>query len=91
MSRHDRRTFLKLTGAGALALGGTKGLQAAASPVQASGSTAPSTADVAVIGAGAFGGWTALYLREMGALQSAHSTIHPNRECRQRKWNQMWV
>ncbi len=66
MSRHDRRTFLKLTGAGALALGGTKGLQAAATAVHTSRPAAASTADVAVIGAGAFGGWTALYLREMG-------------------------
>ncbi len=66
MSRHDRRTFLKLTGAGALALGTTKELQAAATAVHASGPAAASTADVAVIGAGAFGGWTALYLREMG-------------------------
>ena len=65
MSRHDRRTFLKLTGAGALALGGTKGLRAA-TPVHTSGQAAASTTDVAVIGAGAFGGWTALYLQEMG-------------------------
>ncbi len=66
MSPHDRRKFLKLTGAGALALAGTKELQAAAAAVQTSGPAAASTADVAVIGAGAFGGWTALYLREMG-------------------------
>ena len=66
MSGHDRRTFLKLTGAGALVLSGARWRQAAATPVQASGSAAASTADVAVIGAGAFGGWTALYLREMG-------------------------
>ena len=69
MTALDRRTFLKLTGAGAgsLALGGTRGLEAAASSegplIQTSSNT---TADVAVIGAGAFGGWTALHLREMG-------------------------
>ena len=61
MSRHDRRTFLKLTGASALTFGAAKGL-----PVQTSGPTSTQKADIAVIGAGAFGGWTALYLREMG-------------------------
>jgi glycine/D-amino acid oxidase-like deaminating enzyme len=49
-----RRSFLHLTGAGALG---------ARLPVQST-TTAP---EVIVIGAGAFGGWTAFYLREMGA------------------------
>ena len=69
MTTLDRRTFLKLTGAGAgsLALGGARGLEATASTagplMQTSANT---TTDVAVIGAGAFGGWTALHLLEMG-------------------------
>lgn len=51
-----RRTFLQLTGAslGAAAIGRAPAMHAQAAP------------DVVVIGAGAFGGWTALYLREMG-------------------------
>ena len=49
-----RRSFLQLTGAAALN---------ARLPVQST-SSAP---EVIVIGAGAFGGWTAFYLREMGA------------------------
>ena len=66
MPQHDRREFLKLTGAGALALGSAGPLQPTARRTQTSASTGASTADIAVIGAGAFGGWTALYLREMG-------------------------
>jgi sarcosine oxidase len=51
--RLDRRTFLKASGAhvGMLAL-----------PSRASAHGSP---EVVVVGAGAFGGWTALYLREM--------------------------
>ncbi len=49
-----RRSFLQLTGATALG---------ARLPIQST-TTAP---EIIVIGAGAFGGWTALYLREMGA------------------------
>ena len=51
---------------GTLALPGVRG-RAGASARQASSrqSTSPGT-DVVVVGAGAFGGWTALYLREMG-------------------------
>ena len=52
----DRRAFLKAAGAqaGALALAAQAKARAQAGP------------DVVVVGAGAFGGWTALYLREMG-------------------------
>lgn len=52
--RLDRRAFIKATGAqaGALALSA----RAAAQP----------SPEIVVVGAGAFGGWTALYLREMG-------------------------
>jgi sarcosine oxidase len=57
MNKVDRRTFLKVTGAGAGALG--------LAPREDSRAQ-PSAPEVVVIGAGAFGGWTALYLREMG-------------------------
>lgn len=51
----NRRTFLKLAGAGAGTLAvGERSLQGQPSP------------EVVVIGAGAFGGWAALYLREAG-------------------------
>jgi sarcosine oxidase len=57
MSKHrlDRRSFLKITGAQAALL---------ALPTRA---RAQPTSEVVVVGAGAFGGWTALSLREMGA------------------------
>ncbi|MGH7481789.1 MAG: NAD(P)/FAD-dependent oxidoreductase, partial [Longimicrobiales bacterium] len=67
-SRIDRRDFLKRAsaGAGALALGCAPGTSnspgAGAAP--AIGARSP---DVAVIGAGAFGGWTALWLQRLGA------------------------
>jgi glycine/D-amino acid oxidase-like deaminating enzyme len=48
-----RRSFLQLTGASALR---------ARLPVQSTASP-----EIIVVGAGAFGGWTAFYLREMGA------------------------
>ena len=59
----DRRTFLKLTGAGvgAAALAAPRASLARGATIQATPQP-----DVVVIGAGAFGGWTALYLREMG-------------------------
>jgi D-arabinose 1-dehydrogenase-like Zn-dependent alcohol dehydrogenase len=63
----NRRTFLKSAAAmGTLALPGVRA-RAGAADRQASSrqSTSPGT-DVVVVGAGAFGGWTALYLREMG-------------------------
>jgi len=61
MTSLNRRTFLKAAsvGVGTLALGPDRlfaGQQ----------SVSPSTAEIVVVGAGAFGGWTALYLREMG-------------------------
>src|SRR6266487_5140113 len=61
MTSLNRRTFLKAAGAGVgtLALGPDR-LFAGQQPVS------PSTAEIVVVGAGAFGGWTALYLREMG-------------------------
>ena len=62
----NRRTFLRAAGvhAGALIVGGRQVTHAASSRTRTTQSSG--TADVAVIGAGAFGGWTALYLREMG-------------------------
>ena len=64
MTPVNRRTFLQVAGAqaGALAVGGSVGAASSLTRSMQSGITA----DVAVIGAGAFGGWTALYLREMG-------------------------
>ncbi len=55
MRRLDRRAFLKAAGAQAGALAVASRTQAQPSP------------EVIVIGAGAFGGWTALSLREKGA------------------------
>jgi glycine/D-amino acid oxidase-like deaminating enzyme len=70
----DRRTFIKVAGAqtGLLAAGG-KALDAA-TPSPAPGSAPPTAPyisrqlpDILVVGAGAFGGWTALNLQKMGA------------------------
>jgi sarcosine oxidase len=57
----NRRRFLKAAGAsvGTLALGPDR-------LVAGHQSVSNSTAEIVVVGAGAFGGWTALYLREMG-------------------------
>ena len=52
MAKVHRRRFLEITGGSDGAL--------AARPLTAQ------SPEVVVIGAGAFGGWTALYLREMG-------------------------
>jgi len=67
-----RRDFLKVAGAGAglLLLGGAKAPAAPEVPGLAHRRRAPlfgSSADVVVIGGGAWGGWTSLYLRQMGA------------------------
>ncbi len=59
MTTLDRRRFLKTAGAGSLALGARRLFASQTSPSN-------STAEIVVVGAGAFGGWTALYLREMG-------------------------
>jgi sarcosine oxidase len=61
MTRVNRRRFLQAasSGVGALAL-------ARRARAGAQESVAPATAEIVVVGAGAFGGWTALYLREMG-------------------------
>lgn len=53
----DRRKFLTASAAGALAT---------ATHVRAKTASTSGLPEVAVVGAGAFGGWTALYLREQG-------------------------
>jgi glycine/D-amino acid oxidase-like deaminating enzyme len=61
LSRVNRRRFLKTASAGVGALA------VAPDPLLAGGQQpAGRSAEVVVVGAGAFGGWTALYLREMG-------------------------
>ena len=70
----DRRSFIKTAGAsaGSLAIGGGVDLNAAtedvSSPASQStqGAGSDVTVDVAVVGAGVMGNWTALHLREMG-------------------------
>jgi len=68
-----RRDFLKVAGAGAglLLLGGAGATAAAAVPGLVHKRRTPfiggSSADVVVVGGGAWGGWTSLYLRQMGA------------------------
>ncbi len=57
MSKLDRRSFLEIAGKNLGALGVLPALSLRAQD---------EVPEVAVIGAGAFGGWTALYLREMG-------------------------
>ena len=61
MTHVTRRRFL------GTATGGVGAVAAGAWPAGAGqAGTARAAAEIAVIGAGAFGGWTALYLREMG-------------------------
>ena len=68
-----RRDFLKVAGAGAglLLLGGAGATAAADVPGLVHKRRTPfiggSSADVVVVGGGAWGGWTSLYLRQMGA------------------------
>jgi sarcosine oxidase len=68
-----RRDFLKVAGAGAglLLLGGVGATAAADVPGLVHKRRTPfiggSSADVVVVGGGAWGGWTSLYLRQMGA------------------------
>ena len=68
-----RRDFLKVAGAGAglLLLGGAGATAAADVPGLVHKRHTPfiggSSADVVVVGGGAWGGWTSLYLRQMGA------------------------
>ena len=61
MTHVNRRRFLKAASgaSGALALGADR-------LFASQGGAANANAEIVVVGAGAFGGWTALYLREMG-------------------------
>lgn len=61
MTALDRREFLKVAGAGAGAL--LTGCVTTPRILR----SAPSSANIIVVGAGAFGGWTALNLQRMGA------------------------
>lgn len=61
MTELDRRSFLEIAGKRVAALG-VAGATWPALSLRSQGEVP----EVAVIGAGAFGGWTALYLREMG-------------------------
>lgn len=63
MSSVGRRDFLRIAGAtaGALATSGV------VSPAFARALRRPASSNVIVVGAGAFGGWTALHLQRMGA------------------------
>ena len=64
MSSLDRREFLKVAGTGAGAL--LAGCSRTIAPL-ASQASALASANIVVVGAGAFGGWTALNLQRMGA------------------------
>jgi sarcosine oxidase len=64
MAAFNRRRFLKAAGAGVGTLAASWNASLSARLVQTPSTT--SNADIVVVGAGAFGGWTALYLREMG-------------------------
>ena len=59
MTPLNRRRFLQTAGGGALAA-------ASWSTSLSAEQQSPGNAEIVVVGAGAFGGWTALYLREMG-------------------------
>ena len=64
MSGLDRREFLKIAGGSAGAL--LAGCARSVAPLAAKAS-ALASANIVVVGAGAFGGWTALHLQRMGA------------------------
>jgi sarcosine oxidase len=64
----NRRTFLGSAAAGVGTLALSRARAQAGAPARRADAAQPTrpSADVVVVGAGAFGGWTALYLREMG-------------------------
>jgi sarcosine oxidase len=68
MTPLNRRTFLKAagTGVGSMALGGETLSAVTAAPQAVQRPVGAGRPEIVVVGAGAFGGWTALYLREMG-------------------------
>jgi sarcosine oxidase len=71
LSTMDRRKFLTIAGAGALIAGPTGA--AAAAPLR----PAVQSPEIIVIGAGAFGGWTALHLARHGARVRLIDTYGP--------------
>jgi len=83
----DRRRFLKVAGAqtglliaasqGAGALAPPQHQQPTPSPRRAPAVIGQKSPDIAVIGAGAFGGWTAYHLRKMGARVTLIDTWGP--------------
>ena len=77
MTPFNRRRFLKTasSGAGALALGADR-------LFASQGAAANATAEIVVVGAGAFGGWTALYLREMGFIGHADRSVRSGKFAR---------
>ena len=80
MVKSSRRKFLSVSGGSLGLLAMTGGRSHAAEPIKSIHSRQAanaSTVDVAVIGAGAFGGWAALYLREMGLSVALIDTYGP--------------
>jgi glycine/D-amino acid oxidase-like deaminating enzyme len=78
----DRRRFLKVAGAQTgLLVAAASGAKAVAQQQQPTPRRAPAISqkspDIAVIGAGAFGGWTAYHLRKMGARVTLVDTWGP--------------
>ena len=79
----DRRRFLKVAGAQTgLLVAAASGAKAIAQQQQPSPRRAPAvigqkSPDIAVIGAGAFGGWTAYHLQKMGARVTLVDTWGP--------------
>ena len=85
-SKLDRRRFLKVAGAQTgLLLAASQGASALtedrqqpeSSPRRAPAVIGQKSPDIAVIGAGAFGGWTAYHLRKMGARVTLVDTWGP--------------
>jgi sarcosine oxidase len=65
MTRWNRRRFLKAAGSGVGSVAAAS-WSASLSGERRQGALTNTNAEIVVVGAGAFGGWTALYLREMG-------------------------
>jgi glycine/D-amino acid oxidase-like deaminating enzyme len=66
LTTFNRRRFLKAAGAGVGTLAASSWSASLSGERLGQGAPANPNAEIVVVGAGAFGGWTALYLREMG-------------------------
>ena len=66
MTRLNRRRFLRAASGGLGTLAAASWSASLSGERRRQGSPANPNAEIVVVGAGAFGGWTALYLREMG-------------------------